>query len=81
MSEQMTWVPTPKAKPRMVKVADAMGRVNRLANWYETNKPSVSRIFVTKEDYKSFEEAVNTNGISLDKDGLRYRRYLIVVAP
>jgi hypothetical protein len=77
MSEQATWIPLPKGRKSRVKIADALARVNRLAEWYRVNKPAVTRILVTKGDFKSIEESVGTNGITLNEEGMFYRGYRI----
>lgn len=64
MSEQATWIPLPRRRPSKVKASDAIERANRLAVWYETNKPEVTRISVTKGDYDAFKEAVGTRSIA-----------------
>lgn len=81
MTEQATWVPLPRRRSPKIKISDAMARVDRLANWYETNKPDVKRIAVTAEDYKSFEEAAGKGQVFLTDGVLRYREFVIVRAP
>ena len=81
MSQQITWIPPPKARKKIAKIVDAIDRVEVLAGWYRQHKPDVKRVFVTGPDYAAFESAVGTRGISLTADGLKFRGFAIVRAP
>ena len=80
MTDQATWIPLPRRRSPKIKIGDAMTRVDRLAEWYEANKPSVKRIAVTPADYDSFKGSVGTNGVSLTDGVLRYRGFVIEAA-
>jgi hypothetical protein len=77
MSEQTTWIPLPKAKKKTAKIADAIDRVEPLAAWYRAHKPEVKRIVVSSADYRAFEAAVNTRGISINNAGICFRGFRI----
>ena len=81
MTEQATWVPIPRRRSPKIKISDAMARVDKLANWYEANKPEVTRIAVTADDYKSFEESAGKGEVYLTDGVIRYRNFVIVKAP
>lgn len=82
MVEQATWVPVGRRRrAKAAKLPDALDRAGKLIDWYEANKPSVQRLAVTPADYKAFEEGVGTHGIYLSETGVKYRNFLIYVAP
>jgi hypothetical protein len=78
--EQSSWIPLTKPRKTPIKISEAMERANKLIEWYRLNKPEVTRCWVTKEDYKAFEEAVGTKGVTLTDEGVQYRGLLIAVA-
>jgi hypothetical protein len=77
MTEQNTWIPLPRRRPPKIKIADAIDRFNRLADWYEENKPTVKRIVVSAADYKSFLEAAGKGSVTYTDGVLRYRGFVI----
>lgn len=81
MTDQATWIPLPRRRSPRIKVSDAMSRFDKLANWYEANKPEVTRIAVTGDDYKAFEAEAGKGQVYLTDGVLRYRNFVIVKAP
>ena len=77
MAEQAQWVPLPRRRIKAAKLPAAIDNANRLIDWYMQNKPEVRRLAVFAKDYKAFEQGVGTYNITLSKDGIRYRGFLI----
>jgi hypothetical protein len=80
MTEQASWIQLPRRRAPKIKIEDALERANRLADWYEANKPSVKRIAVSPDDYKSFEGAAGQGKVTMTDGVVRYRGFVIVAS-